>query len=61
MLKELWTEVYSIVQEAVIKTIPRQSNARRPLVEEVLKIPEKRKEVKGQGKRERYTQLNLKF
>ena len=27
--KELWTEVHDIVQEAVIKTIPRKRNAKR--------------------------------
>ena len=26
---ELWTEVHDIVQEAVIKTIPRKGNAKR--------------------------------
>ena len=31
------------------------------LSEEVLQIAEKRREVKGQGDRERYTQLNVKF
>ena len=29
--------------------------------EEVLKIAEKRKEVKGKGERERYTQINAQF
>ena len=28
--EELWTEVRDIVQEAVIKTIPRKRNAKRP-------------------------------
>ena len=28
--EELWTEVWNIVQEAVIKTIPRKRNAKRP-------------------------------
>ena len=27
--EELWTEVHDIVQEAVIKTIPRKRNAKR--------------------------------
>ena len=31
------------------------------LSEEVLKIAEERREVKGKGKRERYTQLNAEF
>ena len=28
--EELWMEVHDIVQEAVIKTIPRKKNAKRP-------------------------------
>ena len=31
------------------------------LSEEALQIPEKRKEVKGKGEKERYTHLNAKF
>ena len=31
------------------------------LSEEVLQIAEERREVKGKGKRERYTQLNAEF
>ena len=31
------------------------------LFEEVLQIAEKRKEVKGKGEKERYTQLNAEF
>ena len=27
--EELWTEVHNIIQEAMIKTIPRKENARR--------------------------------
>ena len=27
--EELWTEVHDIVQEAVIKTVPRKRNAKR--------------------------------
>ena len=30
--EELWMEVCDIVQEAVIKTIPRKSNAKRKMV-----------------------------
>ena len=39
--EELWTEVCDIVQEAVIKTIPKKKNAKR-LSEEALQIAEKR-------------------
>ena len=49
MPEELWTEVRDIVQEAVIKTIPKKRNAKRQnakkwLSEEALQIAEKRSE-----------------
>ena len=46
--KELWTEVSNIVQETVIKTIPKEKKAKQ-LSEEALQIAEKRK-AKGKGK-----------
>jgi len=49
--KELWTEVHDIVEEAVIETIPKKKKCRRAMSEEALKIGEKRREVKGKGKR----------
>ena len=60
---ELWTEVHDIVQEAVIKTIPKKKNCKRAkwLSEEALQIAEKRREVKSKGKKERYTHLNAEF
>ena len=60
MPDELCTEVCDIVQEAVTKTIPKKNKCRKAkwLSEEVLQIAEKRREVKGKGERERYTQLN---
>ena len=47
--EELWTEVHNIVQEAVIKTIPKEKKYRKAklLSEEALQIAEKRREVKG--------------
>ena len=41
--EELWTEVCDIVQEAVIKTIPKKKKGKKAkcLSEEALKIPEK--------------------
>ena len=59
---ELWTEVHDIVQEAVIKTIPKKKKCKKAkwLFEEALQIAEKRK-VKDRGKRERYTQQNVEF
>ena len=61
--KELWTKVCNIIQEAVIKTIPKKRKCKEAkwLSEEALKIAEKRREAKGKGKREGYTQLNAEF
>ena len=61
--EELCTEVHDIVQEAVIKTIPKKKKCKKEkwLPEEALQIAEKRREAKGQGKKERYTQLNAEF
>ena len=60
---ELWTEVHDIVQEAVIKTIPRKKKCKKVkwLSEEALQIAEKRREAKGKGEKERYTHLNAEF
>ena len=57
------TEVCDIVQEAVIKTIPKKKKYRKAkwLSDEALKIAEKRREVKGKGEKERYTHLNAEF
>ena len=56
-------EVRDIVQEAVIKTIPKKKkcNKAKCLSEEALKIAEKRKGLKGKGEKERYTHLNAEF
>ena len=61
MPEELWTEVHDIVQEAVIKTIPKIKKCKKAkwLSEEALQIAEKRREVKGE--KERYTHLNAEF
>ena len=60
MPEELWTEVCDIVQEAVLKTIPKKNKCKKTkwLSEEALQIAEKRREVKGKGEKERYTHLN---
>ena len=46
--EELWTEVHDIVQEAVIKTIPKKKKCKKAkwLSEEALQIAEERREVK---------------
>ena len=60
MSEELWMEICDIIQEAVIKTIPKKNKCKKAkrLSEEALQIAEKRREVKGKGKKERYTHLN---
>ena len=44
--KELWMEVHDIVQEAVIKTIPKKKKSKKAkwLSEEALEIAEKREQ-----------------
>ena len=63
MPDELWNEVCDIVQEAVIKTIPKERKCKKAkwLFEEALKIAEKRREVKHKGEKKRYTHLNAEF
>ena len=60
---ELWTEVRDIVQEAVIKTIPKKKKCKKAkwLYEEALETAEKRREAKGKGEKKRYTHLNAEF
>ena len=61
--EELWTEVHDIVQEAVIKTIPKKKKCKKAkwLSEEPLQIAEKRREAKGKGEKEGYIHLNAVF
>ena len=56
-------EVLDIVQEVVIKTIPKKKKCKRakPLSEEALKIAEKRREAKVKGEKAKYTHLNAEF
>ena len=63
MPEELWMEVRDIVQEAVIKTIPKKKKCKKAkwLSEEALQIAEKRRQVKGKGEEEKYTHLNVEF
>ena len=60
---ELWVEVPSIVQDVLIKTIPMKKKCKKAKwwSEEALQKAEKRREVKGEGERERYIQLNAEF
>ena len=61
--EEIQMEVHNIVQEAVTKTIPKKKKCEKAkwLSEEALQIAEKRRETKGKGESERYTQLNAGF
>ena len=56
-------EVRDIVQEAVIKTIPKKKKCKKAkwLSEEALQIAVKGREAKGKGEKERYTHLNAEF
>ena len=60
---ERWTEVCNIVQETVIKTIPKKKRCKKAkwLSEEALQIAMKRREVNVKGEKERYTHLNAEF
>ena len=60
MPEELWTEVHDIIQEAVIKTIPKKKRCKKGkwLSKEALQTAMKRKELKGKGEKEGYTHLN---
>ena len=55
MSEELWTKVPNIVQEVVIKTIPKKNEFKKAkcLSEETLQIAEKRREAKCKGAKER--------
>ena len=63
MPEELWTEGCDIVQEAMIKTIPKKQKSKKAkwLSEETIQIAEKRREVKGKREKERYIHLNTEF
>jgi len=58
-----FVKVCDILQEAVIKTIPKKKNCKKAkwLSEEALQIAEKRREAKSKGEKERYTHLNAEF
>ena len=54
MPEELWTEVHNIVQEAVIKIIPKKKKCKKAKLvsEEALQIAEEKREVKSKGEKE---------
>ena len=59
MPEELGTEVHDIVQEAVIKTIPKKMKGRKAkwLSKEALQTAEKRREAKGKGTRDQIANI----
>ena len=61
--EELWMEVQDIVQEVVIKTIPKRNKCKKAkwLSDEGLQIAVKRREAKGKREKERDTHLNAQF
>ena len=56
-------EVHDIVQEAVIKIIPKKKKCKKAkwLSEEALQVAVKRREAKGKREKERYAHLNAEF
>ena len=54
MPEELWMEVHDIVQEAVIRIIPKKKKCKKAkwLSEEALQIAVKRREAKGKGEKD---------
>ena len=56
-------EVRDIVQDAMIKTIPKKKKFKKAkwLSEEALQIAEKRRDAKGKEEKERNTHLNAEF
>ena len=61
--EELWTELRDIIQEGVIKTMPKKKKCKKAkwLSEEALQIAEKRREAKGKEEKESDTHLNAEF
>ena len=52
--EELWTEVHDIIQEAIIKTNPKEKKCKKAiffLSEEALQIAVKRREAKSKGEK----------
>ena len=51
--EELWMEVRDVMQEVVMKTIPKKNKCKKAkwLSEEALQMAEKRREAKGKGEK----------
>ena len=61
--EELWGEVHDILQEAMIKNIPKKKKCKKAkwLSEEALQAAMKRRAVKSKGEKERHTHVNAEF
>ena len=59
MSEEIWTEVRDVVQEVMVKTIPKKKKWKK--AEEGLQIAEERRDVKGKEEKETYIHLNAEF
>ena len=61
--EEPWIKFHNIVQEAVIKTIPKKKKCKKDklLSEGVLQIAEKRRESNSKGENKRKMNLNVEF
>ena len=61
--EELWTEIHDIVQEVMIKTIPKKKKSKKAkwFSEEALQITVKTWGAKSKGEKERYIHLNADF
>ena len=63
MPEDIWKEFHDIVQEEVIKTIPKKKKCKKAkwFSGDALQIAEKRREVKGNGEKEKHTHFNAEF
>ena len=63
VLEELWIQIHDMVQEAVIKIIPKNKKCKKTkwLSKEDLQIAEKRREAKVKREKERYSHQNTEF
>ena len=63
MPEELWMEFHNIIQEVMIKTIPKKKKCKKAkcLSQEALEIAEKKREAKGKGEKERCIHLDTEF
>ena len=61
MPEEIWTEVFDIVQEAVINAILKKKKCKKAKwsSEEALQIVEKRREAKGKGEKEKNSECRV--